>query len=75
MNSHQYYIYTVVIFTKREIDGMLTLDIYMFQCKDITEIIILYTGSEQEARNISQPNHALTAVRIVYEPQLGHCGI
>lgn len=47
-------------------DGMLTLDIYMFQCKDITEIIILYTGSEQEARNISQPNHALTAVRIVY---------
>lgn len=66
VNSHQYYIYTVVIFTKREIDGMLTLDIYMFKCKDIIEIIILYTGSEQEARHISQPNHALTAVRIVY---------
>lgn len=31
---------------KREIDGMLILDIYMFKCKDIIEIIILYIGSE-----------------------------
>lgn len=42
---------------------MPTLD--MFQSKDIIEIIILYTGSE-EARYISQLiYYALTAARIV----------
>lgn len=41
---------------------MPTLD--KFQSKDIIEIIILYTGSE-EARYISQLNYALTAARIV----------
>lgn len=50
------------IFTKKEVDRMPTLD--MFQSKDIIEIIILYTGSE-EARYISQLNYALTAARIV----------